>query len=413
MAEYIQCLARYLDEMTPNKRGKALIDTVLLKRIKLILVLHRKGFSGSGEASSDSESAPPVPYGTGGTWDTQPFRRWVRNTFVYRPATRTELGRAIDFGLLSPPKSSLSGPGVPGHIPSAGLTCSRMLVFHQDQPVALVSRTYKIILRAHWITNHAGRDRTWAMVREVCSYIPKCLVYDFVAACPTCRLARSKQFGIYTGGTRLISTAGAGPPLKLGKSHHEPQIEGDEGNLNARDEPPPILPVSSYGTPPEGWIPRIGPDGPLHSYPTQTSMHPLWQHHEINIPTSTDAKSNLPLGPVILPPFSTLLPPAVPTPRQAGDCSRRPNFQDLLDFQQETPALERQYPSWTGISELIVRMARFEQDKGMEAPSDSPTPRRKGGPSTLVKPVGIIRADVGLETTVSIPPRVAPRRLTD
>ncbi|KAF9648106.1 hypothetical protein BDM02DRAFT_3071205, partial [Thelephora ganbajun] len=65
------------------------------------------------------------------------------------------------------------------------------LVFHQDRPVALRSRIYRIILRAHWITNHAGRDRTWAVVREVCSFIPKCLVYDFVAACPTCRVARS------------------------------------------------------------------------------------------------------------------------------------------------------------------------------------------------------------------------------
>lgn len=406
MAEYLRFLRRYLDEMTPNKRGKALIDSELLKRIKLILALQRKGFSGSGETSSDSESAPPIPYGTGGSWDTQPFRRWVRNTFICRPATRTELERAIDFGLLSPPGSSLSGPGVPGHVPSAGLTRSVNLVFHEDRPVALRSRIYKIILRAHWIANHAGRDRTWAMVREVCSYIPKCLVYDFVAACPTCRVARSKQYGIYTGITRGISATNVERLLKFGeKPQHGSQNQSDKDDLIAVGGPPPvlppILPVTPYDTPPESWIPRIGPEGPLHPYPTPMLTHPLWhlhRHHELNAKAVADATSDLPFGPVRLPPFPFPLPPPISIQCRIADRSQQSNPQN--QDPQETPALERRYPSWAGISELIERAAGAEQDEDVDLLVDLPALKRNDPPAPEV--VDSMKVNVGHETTVNI-----------
>jgi hypothetical protein len=205
MAEYTRVLTRYLDEMIPNRRGKALIDSGLLERVKLTLTSQHNRFPDSDKTSSDSDSARDTPCSTGGSWDTPPFRRWVRSTFVYRQATPAELECAVDFGLLPPPESSLSGPGVSGHAPSTCLSHSVNLVFHHDRPIAVRSRIYKIILRAHWIMNHAGRDRTWAMVQEVCSFIPKRLVYDFVAACPTCRMARSGQYGAHAGSRREVS----------------------------------------------------------------------------------------------------------------------------------------------------------------------------------------------------------------
>jgi len=377
MSEYLRLVMRYLDEMVPNKRGKALIDSELMRRTKLVLALHRKGLSGSGEASSDSESAPPVPYGTGGSWDTLPFRRWVRNTFVYRPATRTELERAIDFGLLSPPKSSLSGPGVPGHSPSADLARSRYLVFHEGRPVALRSRIYKIILRAHWITNHAGRDRTWAMVREVCSYIPKCLVYDFVAACPMCRVARSKQYGIYAGPTRGISAAGVGKLPKLGeKLQHGSQNKSAKEGPKVEAGPPAILPVPSYDTPPDGWIPRPGPNGPLHPSPIPTSTHPQWyihRHHEPNTQIVAGAISD-PLGSLKLPPISV--------PRQAADRLQQPSSRgrDIQKIHQGRSVFERRSPSWAGISNLIEHVARNGQDEDLDVLMGSPAMRRKDSP---------------------------------
>jgi len=383
MAEYLRFFVRYLDEMTPNKRGKALIDSELLTRIKLILAPQSKGSPGSGETNSDSESAPSTPSCTGGSWDTQTFRRWVRNTFVYRPATQTELERAIDFGVLSPPESSLSGPGVPGHAPSTGPTRSGNLVFHHDRPVALRSRIYRIILRAHWITNHAGRDRTWAMVREVCSYIPKCLVYDFVAACPTCRVARSRQYGIHTGISRGVSAVGVGKLLKFGeKPQHGFQNQGGRVHPSAEGGIPPIFPVLPHDAPPEGWIPRIGLGDPFHPYPSQMSTHPMWdlhRHLEIGAQTVTNPTSTLPFGPVGPPPLPISLPPLTSIPRQATIRSQQADHQgqDLQDGHQETPASERRYLSWTGILNVIEHAAKGKQDEDMDGLEDSPSLRRK------------------------------------
>ena len=387
VVEFLRFLTRYLDEMTPNKRGKALIDLELLRRIKLILNLPRKGVSGAGETTSSgsgSDSAPTTPYGTGESWDTQAFRRWVRNTFVYRPATQAELERAVDFGLLSPPESSLSGPGLPGYPPSTGLTRSMHLVFHQDRPVALRSRIYKIILRAHWITNHAGRDRTWAMVREVCSYIPKCLVYDFVAACPTCRVARSKQYGTYGEVPLGMSAVDVDNFLKLwDELQYGLQVKVCGDGSNAEVGLPPILPISSHGLPPGGWIPRIEPDDPFRPYATQTPIHPIGRlhYHDPNAQTIADPTSDPLLDPVKLPPLHTLFSPALSIPSQAPDSPQTPHFQGqvLQETRQEVPVLGHGCPSWMVISKLIE--ATSEQVEGVGMLADSPA--RKNGPSSL------------------------------
>ena len=404
MVDYLRFFTRYLDEMSPSKRGKALIDSELLRRIKLILSLQRKDFSGSDETSSGSDS--PSSYGTEGSWDTQAFRRWARNTFVYRQATQAELELAIDFGLLSPPESSLSGPGIPGHAPSSGFSRSMNLVFHRDRPVALRSRIYKVILRAHWITNHAGRDRTWAMVREVCSYIPKCLVYDFVAACPTCRVARSKQYEVYRGIPRGVPAADMEKLLKLGeKPQQKFQTKVDRDDPRAEDRFPPILPILFQDTPPVGWIPEIGADDP-----TLMPTHPLWhlhRHHETNAQTVTDLISDLPIGPLKLSPLPNLLPPAPSAPGRAVDRSQQPSpqSQDLQGAQQETPAPECVFPSWAVISKLIE--AKSEQAEDVSALTGSPALKRRDGPSTpeSIEPTGV---NCGREATASIFPTVAP-----
>ena len=399
--EYLRFLTRYLDEMSPNKRGKALIDSELLRRIKLILTLQHEGFPSSGGTSSESDSALSAPEGS---WDTPAFRRWVRNSFVYRPATRAELERVIDFGLLSPPESSLSGPGVPGYPPSTGFVRAMNLVFHHDRPVALRSRIYKIILRAHWITNHAGRDRTWAMVREVCSYIPKCLVYEFVAACPACRVARSRQYG-----------------MSAAEKHRETLQHGfwnkdGKGDSNVEGRLPPILPALSHDTHPEGWIPRICPNDPPHPYPTQIPAHPslFLNRHEFHAQTVADPTSNLPFGSVRLLPLPTPLPLVTPVPSQVIDRSQRynPRSQDLWENQQEASVLERgQYPSWTVISKLIEVGSDQAEDMGVL--EGSPALKRKDGPSAPEESIKYARANFGHEVMVNVSPRVGPRQFTD
>ena len=283
MTEYTRFLTRYLDEMIPSRQGKALVDARLLERIKLILTFQPNRFPDSGKTNCDSDSAHGTPNRTGGTLDTPPFRRWVRNTFVYRQATQAELERAIDFGLLSPPESSLSGPGVPGYTPSTGLSHSMNLVFHRDRPVAVRSRIYRVILRAHWITNHAGRDRTWAMVQEICSYIPKRLVYDFVAACPTCRVARSGQYGTHVGTSRETSADG-------GKVQTGSTCQGGEKGLIPERGIPPIPCRPSHRIPLEGRIPQVSASQIISSLDVNG-----------NSPITTDSASDLPVCSAKLP----------------------------------------------------------------------------------------------------------------
>lgn len=400
MSEYLRFLTRYLNEMAPNKRGKALIDLKLMGRIKLILAIQREGFSSSDETSSDSDLVPPTSYGTGGSWDTQAFRRWVRKNFVYRLATYGELERAVDFGLLSPPNHSLSGPGVPGHPPSTSLSHPMNLVFHKDRPVALRSSIYRIILRAHWITNHAGRDRTWAMVREVCSYIPKCLVYDFVAACPTCRVARARQYEIRSGILRDESSVDTKKIEE--RSQHEFQTETDTDEVSVGGGLPPILPVSSYNAPPVGWIPPIDVNNFPYSCPTPMSTYPLWQHqihHEMNaeIVNSTPDLSTSPLG---LPPLLAQYPPVTSITSQAADHLQHlnPLRRDLQGARQEVLGIERGSSSCAAVSKLIE--VRVEQTEHVNVLTSLPVLKRKVGPSTS-ESIEYGRVGVGREVMVN------------
>lgn len=385
MTVYTRFLTRYLDEMIPRKRGKALIDSGLLERIKLILTFQHNG---STRPDSDSAHGTPYPYGTGGSWDTPPFRRWVRRTFARRQATQAEYERAIDFGLLSPPESSLSGPGVPGHAPSTWLSESMNLVFHQDRPVAVRSRIYRIILRAHWITNHAGRDRTWAMVQGVCSYIPKRLVYDFVAACPTCRIARSGLYGAHGRSRCEMSTLGSIPQ------------GGRQKGLVVERGPLPILSIPPYCTPLEGWIPSVGHSGLHQQYHISISKDP---HREIDGRVIADSALDLPLSSANPPPHFDLLPPVVSHLHQTLGHSLQfvLRDQDLQETQQETPIVEPPYPLWAMIQKLIE--ANGEQGEDVNVLAGSPALRRKGDllvpPDESIESMGV---DVGHGTLAAL-----------
>ena len=396
MAKYLRFLTRYLDEMSPNKRGKALIDSKLMGRIKLVLALQREGFSGSDETSSDSDSVPPTPYGTGGSWDTQAFRRWVRNNFVYRLATHGELERAIDFGLLSPPEYSLSGPGVPGHPPSTSFSHPMNLVFHKDRPVALRSRIYRIILRSHWIANHAGRDKTWATVREVCSYIPKCLVYDFVAACPTCRVARARQYEIRREISQDASSSDTEKSAERSKRGFQTRV--GLGEASVEDSLPPILPVSSYDAPSVGWIPRIDANDSPFSFPTPMSTYPLCG---INPEIVNNSTTDLPASPLGLPQLSAQYHPVAPIPSHVVDRSQHSNHlrQDLQEARQGTLALERGPPSWEEVSRLIE--AGIEQVELGNVLASLPALKRKVGPPTP-ESIESDRVGVRQEVVVSV-----------
>ncbi|KAH8077413.1 hypothetical protein BXZ70DRAFT_902332, partial [Cristinia sonorae] len=65
------------------------------------------------------------------------------------------------------------------------------VVMHEDRPVVVREQIYDVLSYCHLLSNHSGRDRTTAVVREHYSWVPKELVAQFVKACPTCTFKRT------------------------------------------------------------------------------------------------------------------------------------------------------------------------------------------------------------------------------
>ncbi|CAO3589832.1 unnamed protein product [Absidia cylindrospora] len=60
------------------------------------------------------------------------------------------------------------------------------IICHDNKPVAIKEHIYDILVRAHREAHHGGRDKTSALVRRKFSWIPKELVARFVRHCPFC-----------------------------------------------------------------------------------------------------------------------------------------------------------------------------------------------------------------------------------
>ncbi|KAI8332937.1 hypothetical protein BC941DRAFT_330620, partial [Chlamydoabsidia padenii] len=65
------------------------------------------------------------------------------------------------------------------------------IICHDNKPVAIKEHIYDILVRAHREAHHGGRDKTSALVRRKFSWIPKELVARFVRHCPFCITRRN------------------------------------------------------------------------------------------------------------------------------------------------------------------------------------------------------------------------------
>ncbi|KAI8086015.1 uncharacterized protein BX664DRAFT_237922, partial [Halteromyces radiatus] len=122
----------YLDNLSFKKRDKALIDR---QRYELILQVLQ-------EPKNTSVS-------------TAQFRFWVKKMFQL---------------------VSHSG---------------RLVVCHDNKPVAMREQIYQILIWAHRQSHHGGRDKTSTLVRRRFSWIPKELIARFVRHCPFCITRRN------------------------------------------------------------------------------------------------------------------------------------------------------------------------------------------------------------------------------
>ncbi|KZT00364.1 uncharacterized protein LAESUDRAFT_666245, partial [Laetiporus sulphureus 93-53] len=130
----------YISHLHPRKQEKALLTQVMFD--KIWDVLHDPATSRVG---------------------TPQFRWWVRKMFVLSNERQA----------LSLNKEDADGDDMP-------------VVLHENRPIALKEQIYDILCYCHRLSNHGGRDKTTALIREHYSWIPKELISQFVKACPTC-----------------------------------------------------------------------------------------------------------------------------------------------------------------------------------------------------------------------------------
>jgi hypothetical protein len=180
--QYKNIETAYLDSLSPVKRKKALITQEMFDSIWDVLM------------------DPSLR-----VMDAQ-FRFWVRKMFTL--AT-----------FYPSPEDDTAGEAV---------------VLHDGRPVAIKEQLYELLCYCHSLTQHGGRDKTCAIVRQHFSWVPKDLIARFVMICPTCTLRRGK--------TSTLCLSLAMPPLDDRGSESERHVS--VARASAKRSPTP-LPASS------------------------------------------------------------------------------------------------------------------------------------------------------------------------
>ncbi|KAL0080630.1 hypothetical protein F4703DRAFT_1708807, partial [Phycomyces blakesleeanus] len=143
--EFGAIIADYLNNLSPKKRDKALVDHHRYSLIQQVL--------------NDPRNT---------AISTAQFRFWVKKMFSLHPGTTD-------------------------------------LVCHDNKPVAVKEDIYEILVKAHREAHHGGRDKTSALVRKRYSWIPKELVARFVRQCPFCVTRRTSGHSVTMFASRTSS----------------------------------------------------------------------------------------------------------------------------------------------------------------------------------------------------------------
>ncbi|ORZ24063.1 hypothetical protein BCR42DRAFT_468358, partial [Absidia repens] len=101
------------------------------------------------------------------------------------------------------------------------------IICHDNKPVAVKEQIYDILVRAHREAHHGGRDKTSALVRRKFSWIPKELVARFVRHCPFCITRRNggqSPNTMKTDSPQYHYTPSSQPSRHFSFDHHAPPI---------------------------------------------------------------------------------------------------------------------------------------------------------------------------------------------
>ena len=164
---------------------------------------------------------------------TAQFRFWVRKMFT--------LSTPWQLGMIKPEDSA--NP----------LFVNALVVTHRGRPVAVQEQLYDILVFCHARSDHGGRDKTCAIVKQHYSWVPKELIALFVKACSICNLKRSgvdidrylglavEPVGHWTG-TLEVSCSPGVAPMYFGEGPNAPIIGRDRPN-GSRSSIPPSAPL--------------------------------------------------------------------------------------------------------------------------------------------------------------------------
>ncbi|RDB17565.1 Nucleolar protein 4 [Hypsizygus marmoreus] len=149
-AHYLQIEEKYLASLSATRRSKALITQEMFDRIWDIL----------HNPHHVTENAT--------------FKFWVRKKF--------------SLGTVSQPPGDPDATSFEYESQSQAQTPAKpqVVLLHDGNLVAVQDQIYEILCFSHGLSDHAGRDRTVAVLKRHYTWIPKELVAQFIKACPTC-----------------------------------------------------------------------------------------------------------------------------------------------------------------------------------------------------------------------------------
>ncbi|KAF7970338.1 hypothetical protein HWV62_24298 [Athelia sp. TMB] len=159
---------------------------------------------------------------------TAQFRFWVRKMFT--------LSTPWQLGMIKPEDST--NP----------VFMNALVVTHRGRPVAVQEQLYDILVFCHARSDHGGRDKTCAIVKQHYSWVPKELTAMFVKACSICTLKRSgadidRYLGLavepvrhWTDALEVSCSPGAAP-MYFGEGPNAPIIRDQPNSLRSSVSP--------------------------------------------------------------------------------------------------------------------------------------------------------------------------------
>ncbi|ORX60514.1 hypothetical protein DM01DRAFT_1317091 [Hesseltinella vesiculosa] len=159
------------------------------------------------------------------------------------------------------------------------------VICHDNKPVAIKEHIYDILVRAHREAHHGGRDKTSALVRRKYSWIPKELVARFVRHCPFCITRRNGG----QSPTGALKSANVSSPIRRGSMqrydhYHHSQVAPYPHTKSMFDHAPPVICTPSIREDTSDFSTSSGPSSADHTYDHSPNYMAIPSYHPSNSP---------------------------------------------------------------------------------------------------------------------------------